>query len=162
MVDTAASAEVLGYGGDGAEPKPVAQLGTDPGWWEALGPLGVAKILVIVGLVSWLYGDHFYRLFRIWQQPDWSHGFLLPVFCLYLLHMKRAELLRSDHVGSLWGLGLMLFAMAVYALSIILQFGYPQPLSMLVLIAGVVLMLRGWQTLWLTAFPIAFLFLAMG
>ena len=160
-MDTEASVKVLDYGGDGAEPKPVAHLGTDPGWWEALGPIGVAKILVIVALVSWLYGDHFFRLYRIWQQPDWSHGFLLPVFCLYLVHMKRAELLRRGHVGSLWGLGLILFAMAVYAISIRRQYGYPQPLSILVMITGVVLLLRGWRTLWLAGFPIAFLFLAI-
>lgn len=160
-MDTEASVKVLDYGGDGAPPQPAARLGENVGWWEALGPIGVAKILVIVGLVSWLYGDHLYRLYRIWHQPDWSHGFLLPVFCLYLVHMKRAELLRGDHVGSLWGLGLMLFAIAVYALSIRTKFGYPQPLSILVLIAGIVLLLRGWRTLWLTAFPIAFLFLAI-
>jgi len=102
-VDTEASVEVLDYREDGAETKHVVQLGVDTGWWEALGPIGVVKILVIVALVSWLYGDHFYRLYHIWQQPDWSHGFLLPVFCLYLVHLKRAELLRVDHVGSLWG-----------------------------------------------------------
>jgi len=55
----------------------------------------------------------------------------------------------------------MLFAMVVYAASIRWKYGYPQPLSILVLIAGVVLLIRGWRTLWLTAFPIAFLFLAI-
>jgi exosortase len=160
-VDTEASVKVLDYGGGSAEPKRGAQLGVAPGWWEALGPIGVAKITVIVALVSWFYGDHFYRLYRVWLQPDWSHGFLVPVFCLYLVHMRRAELLSGDHVGSLWGLAVMLFAVAMYAASIYAKYGYPQPLSILVMIVGTVLLIRGWRTLWLTAFPIAFLFLAI-
>ena len=126
-----------------------------------LGPITYVKILVLAALLFWLYGDHFYRLFRFWRQPDWSHGLLLPFFSLYLVYLKRNELLREDHVGSLWGLSVMLLTTGVYAASIYLKIGYPQPLSILTMIAGIVLLLRGWRTLWLTAFPIAFLFLAI-
>ncbi len=132
-----------------------------PNWWACLGPVGVAKILVVAALLSLLYGDHFYRLFRYWQNPDWSHGFLLPLFCLYLVHARRSELLTGDHPGSLWGLPLMVIAGVGYAVAISLKFGYPQPLSILGMLAGLVLLLRGWRSLWVTAFPIAFLFLAI-
>jgi len=135
--------------------------GSAPTWWEFLGPVGVAKVVAIVALLTWLYGDHFYRLFRYWQDPDWSHGFLLPLFCLYLVHAKRSELLTDDHRGSLFGLPLMILAGAGYAVAIFLKIGYPQPLSILGMLAGLVLLLRGWRSLWLTAFPISFLFLAI-
>ncbi len=135
--------------------------GATPSWWACLGPIGVAKILAIAALLTWLYGDHFYRLFRYWQNPDWSHGFLLPLFCIYLVHAKRSELLTGEHSGSLWGLPLMLIAGFGYAVAISRQFSYPQPLSILGMLAGLVLLLRGWRSLWLTAFPIAFLFLAI-
>ncbi|MCG8408481.1 MAG: exosortase/archaeosortase family protein [Phycisphaerales bacterium] len=131
------------------------------GWWSYLGPVGVGKLLLIVALFSWFYFDHFVRLFRYWQQPDWSHGFLIPVFSLYLVHTRRSELLAGVHTGSLWGLPVMIFAVLAYAAAIYFQIGYPQPLTILIMIAGLVLLLRGWKTLWLTAFPIAFLFLAI-
>lgn len=154
-VSVEASAGVLGESGARSA------RGSAPSWWAFLGPVGVAKILAIVALLSWLYGDHFYRLFRYWQDPDWSHGFLLPLFCLYLVHAKRSELLTGDHRGSLFGLPLMILAGAGYAIAISRQYGYPQPLSILCMLAGLVLLLRGWRSLWLTAFPIAFLFLAI-
>lgn len=132
-----------------------------PGGWGYLGLEGVAKILVIVALFAWFYSDHFVRLFRYWLQPDWSHGFLIPVFSLYLIHMKRSQLFTDQHIGSLWGLPAMILCVAAYAVSVYLQIGYPQPLTILGMIAGLVLLLRGWRTLWLTAFPIAFLFLAI-
>ncbi|MFH1419947.1 MAG: exosortase/archaeosortase family protein [Planctomycetota bacterium] len=132
-----------------------------PGWWEYLGLSGVARLLVLAGLVVWLYWAHCVRLFEYWQRPDWSHGFLIPLFCLYLVHTKRRELLLGEHEGSLWGLALMLLSVLVYATSIYLKIGYPQPLTIVSMIAGIVLLLRGWRTLWLTSFPIGFLVLAM-
>ncbi len=132
-----------------------------PGWWESLGPIGVAKVLLVVSLLSWFYGDHLYRLFRYWQQPDWSHGFLLPPFCLYLIHTRRKELLAGTHHGSLWGAALIILAVTTYTYSIYLKIGYPQPLTILVMLAGIVLLIRGWRTLWMTIFPIGFLVLAI-
>lgn len=138
-----------------------AQAVAGPGWWEYLGPAGAAKILILAGLLSWMYWDHFVRLFNYWQQPDWSHGFLIPVFCLYSINLKRDELLCGEHKGSVWGLILLLISTATYAYALSAKFGYPQPLSMVSMIAGLVLLMRGWRTLWLTLFPIGFLILAL-
>jgi exosortase len=133
----------------------------EPGWWAYLGPVGVSKVLLLVGLMVWMYWGHLYRLFKYWQQPDWSHGFLIPLFCLYIVNAKRRQLLTDDHQGSFWGLVIMVMSMAVYALSIYTRFGYPQPLSIISMVVGVVLLLRGWRALWLSLFPIGFLILAI-
>ena len=132
-----------------------------PSWVEALGPGGILKIVVLAALLSWMYWDHFVRLFKYWQEPDWSHGFLIPLFCLYLVHLRRDKLLSGTHSGSLWGLALMILSSAVYAFSLYAKIGYPQALSIVSMIAGIVLLMRGWRTLWLTLFPIAFLILAL-
>jgi exosortase len=132
-----------------------------PSWWSYLGSAGVVKILALVGLLSWLYSAHFYRLFKYWLRPDWSHGFLIPLFCLYLVHNKRRELLTGASRGSLWGAVLMIVSVAAYVVSIYTKFGYPQPLTIITVIAGLVLLLRGWRTLWIALFPIGFLVLAI-
>ena len=132
-----------------------------PGWWEYLGSTGVIKLLVLAALMLWLYWGHVYRLYIYWHQPDWSHGFLIPVFCLYLVNTKRKELLIGEHHGSPWGLVLMVLSVIVLVAAIRYKIGYPQSLSIVSMIAGVVLLLRGWRTLWLTLFPIGFLILAI-
>lgn len=132
-----------------------------PGWIEWLGPGGIAKVLVLAALVSWMYWDHFKRLYNYWLQPDWSHGFLIPLFALYIVNMKRVPLITGEHRGSWWGAAAMLLAMAGYIGAIYAKIGYPQPLSIILMIAGIVLLMRGWRTLWLTLFPIGILVLAM-
>jgi exosortase len=132
-----------------------------PGWWDSLGPVGTAKILLLAALLGWIYSAHCYRLFVYWMRPDWSHGFLIPLFTLYLINTKRTQLLSGEHDGSLWGMALMLFSAFVYVACIILRVDYPQPLTIITMIAGLVLLLRGWRSLWITLFPIGFLLLAI-
>ncbi|HUN81800.1 MAG TPA: exosortase/archaeosortase family protein, partial [Phycisphaerae bacterium] len=63
--------------------------------------------------------------------------------------------------GSMWGLVVMLFSSAVYAQALRAKIGYPQPLSIITMIIGIVLLMRGWRAVWITLFPIAFLVLAL-
>jgi exosortase len=119
------------------------------------------KILVLAGLFGWLYSSHMARLFSFWLRPDWSHGFLIPLFSLYLIHNKRDELLLGEHRGSVWGAVVMILSVLAYTGSIMMKIGYPQPLTMVGVIAGIVLLVRGWRTLWIALFPMGFLILAM-
>lgn len=132
-----------------------------PRWRDALGWQGILLILVLFGLFAWLYHNQFYRLYRMWQNPDWSHGFLIPFFCLYMLNTKKAELLTGEHRGSLAGLAFILLGIATYAYFLYAKVGYPQDLSMMVVVMGLVLLLRGWRTLKLSLFPILFFVLAI-
>jgi len=134
---------------------------TSPGWWDSLGPVGVAKAMVLAALLGWMYWDHLKRLYSYWLMPDWSHGFLIPLFCLYTVHLKREQLLLSANAGSPWGLVLMVLSSVAYTFAIVARIGYPQPLSIISMIAGMVLLTCGWRALWLTLFPIGFLALAM-
>lgn len=132
-----------------------------PTWREALGPTGILTFLLLTALFIWLYQNQCYRLYRMWQNPDWSHGFLVPLFCLYMVHTRKAQLLLGDHRGSLWGLVLIVAGVLGYAYFIVARIGYPQDLSMLLVVSGVVLLIRGWRTLKLTLFPICFFVLAI-
>jgi len=130
-------------------------------WLEALGTSGLIKAAVLAGLLSWFYRDHFVRCYQCWLEPDWSHGFLIPIFSVYLVHLKKDRILASPQHGSLWGLALMILSSLVYFAAITLRIGYPQPLSIVTMVMGVVLLMCGWRTLWLTLFPICFLVLAI-
>lgn len=133
----------------------------NPGWRSFLGAGGIIKILLLAGVVSWFYFDHLRRMSHIWQQPDWSHGYLVPLFSIYLIHQRRREIFQCRDTGSLWGLVLMLFSLALYVAAVMTKFGYPQPLTMVFVIAGLVLLICGWRVLKIMWFPLAYLFLAI-
>ncbi len=132
-----------------------------PRWRDVLGWQGILLILILFGLFAWLYQNQFYRLIRMWQNPDWSHGFLIPFFCLYMLNTKKAELLTGEHRGSLAGLAFIISGVLIYAYFLYAKVGYPQDLSMIVVLLGLVLLLRGWRALRLSLFPILFFILAI-
>ena len=130
-------------------------------WAEFLGVSGAVKIALITAAFVWFYWDHILRLNSFWKQPDWSHGYLIPVFSLYLVGHRKRAVMAAPQRGSLAGLGLMLLSMAAYVYFILVKMGTPQPLTMVPMIAGVVLLTWGWRMLWITAFPIGFLALAI-
>ncbi|MBE7506474.1 MAG: exosortase/archaeosortase family protein [Planctomycetia bacterium] len=133
----------------------------DPGWFQILGTSGLVVIVVICALMGWLYKPQWQRLFRMWQNPDWSHGYLIPIFCLYMIHVRKAAILAAPKKGSLAGLGVILLGIATYAYFIYVKIGYPQDLSMLLVAMGLVLLMCGWRILKLTLFPICFFALAI-
>jgi len=133
-----------------------------PTWQEILGPRGGLRIAVVVVLIGWLYWDQLVRMQRIWADHlDWSHGYLILPFSLYLIHTRRAELARVESRPSWLGLPVLLVGIAGYVAAIWLKIGYPQPLSMLLVISGVVLMMGGVALFRQLAFPIFYLVLAM-
>ena len=133
----------------------------EPTWAAHVGPSGALKFILVAALVIWLYWDQVYRMFMYWQNPDWSHGFLIPVFCLYMIHLRKRPILEAPKTGSWVGLAVAAGSIALYVECVRIKIGYPQALSIVTLIAGLVLFLFGWRILKLTAFPIAFLLLAI-
>lgn len=136
-------------------------MDSERSWLDALGAFGVAQICILSALFAWLYWAHLTRLFRYWQTPDWSHGFIVPLFCLYMVHLNRKAYLTGDHSGSIWGLPAVVLSIGAYIISIAAKYGYPQSLAMIPTLAGLVLLLRGWRSLRLAVFPLAVLVLAI-
>jgi exosortase len=133
----------------------------EPTWGAIVTRAGGVEIAVVAGLVAWLYWDQIARMVVFWRDPDWMHGYLILPFSLYLLHTRRRELARVAIRPSWVGLGVLLVGIAGYGVAVLAKIGYPQPLSMLVVISGAVLLMGGWGLLRQTLFPICFLALAM-
>ena len=98
-----------------------------------------------------------------WQTDgNWSHGWLVPVFSLYFLYTHREELFRCRLKPNLLGAGVIAVSLLGY-LYFMLWVGmtYPQLVSLLGVLFGLVLLFGGWSLLRATWFPIAFLLLAM-
>lgn len=147
--------------GDAAQTPRRRVVDAAPTWTEALGTEGLVYIAALSAAFAWFYWDHIKRLASFWQQPDWSHGYLILPFSLYLVHLRKRQILAVKPAGSYVGLAVMLFSLVAYIAFILAKINTPQPLTMVPMIAGIVLLMCGWRILMLTAFPIAFLALSI-
>jgi exosortase len=96
-----------------------------------------------------------------WNIPDFSYGFLVPLFAAYLVWEKRKTLL-STKVAPTWSgvavmaLGLVILLLGVYGSELFLS-----RISLLILMAGLVLCFGGWQFLRELRFALLVLLLAI-
>jgi exosortase len=119
---------------------------------------GQASVLLL--LAAWLYGPLAISLAsQWWHDPNYTHGFFVPVFSLFLLWERRAKLaaLRSQPAWS--GLVFLLLALLALVLSTITSGFFLYRISFLLFIVGMVVFLAGWKHLAAVSFPLAFLVL---
>ena len=65
----------------------------------------LAVVVVLTALAFW--GTIELVLVKRWlNDGNWSHGFLIPVFSLYFLYARRAELFQADAKPSYLGVAL--------------------------------------------------------
>ena len=120
-------------------------------FWEAA---------VLAGLVAWLYFPILTHLVgQWWADPNFSHGFFVPAFSLFLLWQRRAKLEKIQPAPSWWGLPIMVCSMCFLILGTFGAELFLSRMSLLVLITGVTVFFMGWETLRIVLFPLVFLVL---
>jgi len=122
--------------------------------------LAYAQAGILFLLAAWLYAPFVVRLAsQWWQDPNYTHGFFVPMFSLFLLWERRAKL-AALRIKPAWpGLVMLLFALWTLILGTIKSEFFLYRLSVLLFIAGVVVFLAGWKHLVAISFPLAFLVL---
>jgi len=119
----------------------------------------VAVLVALAGVTFWPVLD--YLTHKWGNDGDWSHGWLVPLFSLYFLGTQRDRLRAVPRRMNLAGLVLMLASLAIYYVASLWRYGYPQRLTIIPFILGLVLLLCGWQVLRLAWFPVCYLLLAI-
>jgi len=135
-----------------------------PRWGEIIRPAARLRLVVVVLLLAAIYWQSIrVHLVQRWiHDGNWSHGWLIPAFSLYLLASRRKELAACKPRGNYLGAVILVFSLAVYFVSAWrLRMSYPQALSMVGAIFGVTLLLGGRQVMRIAWFPICFLVLAV-
>lgn len=96
-----------------------------------------------------------------WQIPDFSHGFLVPIFAAYLVWTKR-KILLDTRIAPAWSgivfvvAGLVVLVLGVYGAEL-----YLSRVSLVILLAGLVLCFGGWELLKELRFVLLVLLLAI-
>jgi len=124
----------------------------------------IIKIAVIAGLFVALNFWQFRVLLIRWREPDWSHGYIIPLFSAFLIWNTRDALLRAKPRVCLWALPMMLLAF----LGQVLAFYHPSlrnnwicQICMVGMLFFLVLYLAGPSVIRVVWLPILYLVLAM-
>jgi exosortase len=119
--------------------------------WRAL-LLGVAVILLYFPVLRELAR-------QCWDDANYSHGFLVPIFCAYVLWERRHELSELAPKPTSAGLVVLLGSIAVLFLGSLGAELFLARVSLLGVMIGLLLFLHGWPMVRKMAFPLSALLL---
>jgi exosortase len=120
-------------------------------WWQ---------VSVLVLLVGSLYSSILIHLWKQWgADPNFSHGFFVPAFSLFVLWQDRSRLATLPRMPSWWGLPVLFVALAVLIVGVLGAELFLSRISLLLVIAGLVIFFNGWDYFRAILFPWAFLIL---
>jgi len=116
------------------------------------------SIALIGAMMTWLYVPVVLQLIQRWQEPDASHGPLIPLIGTFLIWQRR-EVLKSVPRGRSWpGLLLLAVAMVCYSLGTLADALFFSAVGLVLSVQGLALYLGGWPFCKRILFPLLFLF----
>src|SRR5712691_12727872 len=125
---------------------------------ESMRAVVVATLLFTV-LLGLLYANILPELVSDWwEDANYSHGFLVPLFSAYLVWQRREVIRATECRPSWWGLGVILAGIASLVLGHVGAEAFLNRSSLIVVLAGLILFHAGWPVLRAVMFPLAFLF----
>ena len=129
--------------------------------WQTFKPFGWQGLLLVAVLIL-LYAPVLKTLVYQWYiDADYSHGFLVPLLSGYLIWQRRDKLRHIPKRPSLWGMAIVLMAMALLFLGSLGAELFLARFSLLCTLCGLIVYFRGGAMLRAMAFPMAFLLFAI-
>jgi exosortase len=113
---------------------------------------------ILSGLVFLLYAPVLKHLVeQWWTDPDYGHGFFIPLFSGYILWRERQRWMKSQVEPSNFGLVVMVGAVALLLFGSLGAELFLSRFSLVVLFTGMILFLAGWGVLRVVSFPLGYL-----
>jgi exosortase len=120
-------------------------------WWQAA---------ILLVLIAWLYSSIVFHLIVQWSRdPNFSHGFLVPGFSLFVLWRDRTRLRGLPRKPVWWGFLLVTVSLCILVIGVLGAELFLSRFSLLLLIAGLVVVFLGESYLRVMLFPLVFLIL---
>ncbi len=105
-----------------------------------------------------LYHDVIFKLIQDWQNnPDYSHGFFVPLITAYLIWYKREEFAEIPIKPSNFGIILILLSLLFYIVAFTGAELFTMRFSMILVILSTIVFLAGWTYLKKLLLPILYL-----
>jgi exosortase len=120
-----------------------------------------APLAVLAVCLLWAYWPTLVDMSFTWySNPQYQHGFLVPVFAGFLLYTRRAKLDVAAMRPSLWGLALVAVGLTMRLYGVYGYFVSLDAISFLPVVAGLVLLVGGmsaWRWAWPAVFFLGFM-----
>lgn len=129
---------------------------------EGRFPSGLPRLqgAALLVLIVWLYASILARLFAQWiNDPNFSHGIFVPAFALFVLWQDRKQLKLIAPAPSWSGLPILVGALLMLMLGVLGAELFLSRTSLLILLAGLIVLFQGWAFFRAVLFPWAFLIL---
>jgi exosortase D (VPLPA-CTERM-specific) len=121
------------------------------------------QVVTLLLLTVWLYASILTRLFLQWvgptSDPNFQHGIFVPLFALFVLWQDRKKLGAVASSPSWAGLPLVVLGLLTLVLGVLGAENFLSRVSLLILVAGLIILFRGWTFFRTVLFPWAFLIL---
>ena len=125
--------------------------------WHAAG-WRITQGVLLAAVLGYLYASVVPALVADWENdPDYSHGFLIPILSVYFLWEKRHTFLALPRQPSVMGLCTLLGGLALLLVGHVGAELFLMRASIVVVLFGLTLYLGGWQYLRRMTFPLGFL-----
>lgn len=110
-------------------------------------PEGLAAAGAIIAL-AWVFWPTLDVLAQKWHSdPQYSHGYLVPLFALFLLWSRREQIPAATFQPSWWGLPLIALGLAVRFVGTCFYHDWLTALALLPTVAGLSVLTGGWPAL---------------
>ncbi|HEY3066247.1 MAG TPA: exosortase A [Methylomirabilota bacterium] len=126
--------------------------------WRSLAILGAIFFVVLGVLYSTVLRD---LVAQWWDDDNYSHGFLVPLFTGYLIWQRRHELRTMPICGSALGWPVLVAGVGMLILGDVGAENFLLRSSLILILTGLVLVHLGRHVFRAVAFPLAFLFFAV-
>jgi len=117
--------------------------------WAILGGL----VLAIV----WCYWNTLLNVAREWDNPKYSHGYLVPLFTCVLLWMRREPFIKPSNAARWAGVGMIGLGLLARLTLTLLSSMVPEMYTLLLCLIGAFVVVGGWPTLRWAAPAVLFL-----
>jgi len=115
--------------------------------------------LVLLALLAALYAGILRDLaWQWWDDSNYTHGFLVPIFSGVLIWQRRKQLAALPAEGTWIGLLVLLLGIGALLLGDVGSENFLMRSSLIVILVGLVLFHLGWRVFRVVAFPLLFLF----
>ena len=120
----------------------------------------VLSIGILVLMIAGLYYDVIIKMASQWfNDPNNSHGFLVPLISAYLLWEKRGDLKEVDIVPSNFGIIVLLFGILLLIAGNVAAELFTMRFSMIIVMAGLIIFLAGFTLFKVVLLPLGYLIL---
>ncbi len=114
---------------------------------------------LLTALIGFLYSSIFANLVRDWwKDPNFSHGFLVPVFSAFVVWQNRRKLAALPVAPAWSGLAVFIGALATLIVGVLGAEFFLSRSSFVFLLAGLIVYFLGWRHFRVVLFPWAFMF----